>query len=205
MMTMTLTLMVTMMTMMMTMTILVMMSMAMLWQGYFSGGTFRGYFQGILFRWYFQGYFSGGAGYVLSQAAVKRLVQVQGCWWSWLKIMIENHYDDWKWSLWLTVIGNDYDYWQRLWWLNIIQDGLEGQKLCSPPADGEKGNEDVNMGKRFDWYLIVQLCVVRLVLVQKGVDRKHVVFPGACMRACNITVLNQTFALARNRQVCINK
>ena len=71
--------MVTMMTMMMTMTILVMMSMAMLWQGYFSGGTFRGYFQGILFRWYFQGYFSGGAGYVLSQAAVKRLVQVQGC------------------------------------------------------------------------------------------------------------------------------
>jgi len=46
------------------------------------------------------GYFSGGAGYVLSQAAVKRLVQ----------------------------------------------DGLEGQELCSHPVDGEKGNEDVNMG-----------------------------------------------------------
>jgi len=46
------------------------------------------------------GFFSGGAGYVLSQAAVKRLVQ----------------------------------------------DGLQGKELCSAPVDGQKGNEDVNMG-----------------------------------------------------------
>ena len=31
--------------------------------------------------------------------------------------------------------------------LLIVQDGLEGRKLCSPPQDGEKGNEDVNMGE----------------------------------------------------------
>jgi len=46
------------------------------------------------------GYFSGGAGYVLSKAAVKR----------------------------------------------FVEDGLEGEKLCSRPVDGERGNEDVNMG-----------------------------------------------------------
>ena len=28
-----------------------------------------------------------------------------------------------------------------------IQDGLEGEKLCSRPVDGERGNEDVNMGE----------------------------------------------------------
>ena len=31
-----------------------------------------------------------------------------------------------------------------------IEEGLEGAQLCSPPVDGERGNEDVNMGKRWD-------------------------------------------------------
>ena len=30
---------------------------------------------------------------------------------------------------------------------NITQDGLEGERLCSSPPDGEQGNEDVNMGE----------------------------------------------------------
>ena len=51
--------------------------------------------------------------------------------------MIDNDHDDWQW---LTTIMDI---------LNIIQDGLEGQELCSNPVDGEKGNEDVNMGERF--------------------------------------------------------
>lgn len=29
-----------------------------------------------------------------------------------------------------------------------IQDGIEGEQLCSPPVDGERGNEDVNMGEK---------------------------------------------------------
>ena len=30
------------------------------------------------------------------------------------------------------------------------QDGLQGKELCSAPVDGQKGNEDVNMGKNCD-------------------------------------------------------
>ena len=34
-----------------------------------------------------------------------------------------------------------------------FQDGLEGEQLCSSPVDGEKGNEDVNMGERWNCHI----------------------------------------------------
>ena len=40
-----------------------------------------------------------------------------------------------------------------------IQDGLEGEKLCSHPVDGEKGNEDVNMGERWNCHMIAQVII----------------------------------------------
>ena len=47
---------------------------------------------------------------------------------------------------------------------NITQDGLEGERLCSSPPDGEQGNEDVNMGKT-----IVSMAIgAREVIVQQA-------------------------------------